>query len=76
MLPQRLKSSGGICSQFYERFYTLQTSIYLSVSAGLLKSLVVTSVVKFNALMLVFTFKYKLLSLTSIGVFNFATLVA
>ena len=41
-----------------------------------LKSLVVASLVKLNQLMLVLTFKYKVLLLTSISKFNLATSVS
>ena len=55
----------------------LQASIYNSVNIGFFAtSILATSVVKFKILMLVFTFKYKILLVSSIGIMNLTKLMA
>ena len=55
----------------------LQACIYMSVYSGLfLKSLVASSIVKVDGLTLIFTFKYKVIKLSSMRIRNWTILVA
>ena len=63
-----------ICNKCYERF----TGLYLHVcKTGLfLKLIIALRLVKFNALMLVFTFNYQILEQKSLFILKYITLVA
>ena len=76
----RKKSPTNNCSGEFDpssATKVLQACIYMYVYSGLfLKSLVASSIVKVDGLTLIFTFKYKVIKLSSMRIWNWTILVA